>query len=47
MIILGCGYIGQALAQRYRARGEPVLGVVRRLRRRRRGPEGRSLKELG
>ncbi|MBK5929288.1 SDR family oxidoreductase [Halochromatium salexigens] len=29
MIILGCGYIGQALAQRYRARGEPVLGVVR------------------
>lgn len=30
MIILGCGYIGQALAQRYRERGEPVLGVVRR-----------------
>jgi nucleoside-diphosphate-sugar epimerase len=29
MIILGCGYIGQALARRYRERGEPVLGVVR------------------
>lgn len=29
MIILGCGYIGQALAQRYRERGAPVLGVVR------------------
>ena len=29
MIILGCGYIGQALARRYRERGQPVLGVVR------------------
>lgn len=29
MIILGCGYIGQALARRYRQRGEAVLGVVR------------------
>ncbi len=29
MIILGCGSIGQALATRYRQRGESVLGVVR------------------
>lgn len=29
MIILGCGYVGQALARRYRQRGEPVTGVVR------------------
>ncbi|MEA3639365.1 MAG: SDR family oxidoreductase [Lamprobacter sp.] len=29
MIILGCGSIGQALARRYRQRGETVLGVVR------------------
>lgn len=29
MIILGCGYLGQALARQYRARGEPVTGVVR------------------
>ena len=29
MIILGCGYIGQALARRYRQRGEAVIGVVR------------------
>ncbi|MCF8002948.1 MAG: SDR family oxidoreductase [Chromatiaceae bacterium] len=29
MIILGCGYIGQALAKRYRQRGEPVVGIVR------------------
>lgn len=29
MIILGCGYIGQALAKRYRQRGESVVGVVR------------------
>lgn len=29
MIILGCGYIGQALTRRYHERGESVLGVVR------------------
>lgn len=33
MIILGCGYIGQALARRYQDRDEPVLGVVRRAER--------------
>ncbi len=34
MIILGCGYIGQALARRYRQRDEPVIGVVRSAERR-------------
>lgn len=29
MIILGCGYLGQALTRRYRQLGEPVTGVVR------------------
>lgn len=29
MLIIGCGYIGQALARRYLARGDSVTGVVR------------------
>ncbi|TVQ87174.1 MAG: SDR family oxidoreductase [Chromatiaceae bacterium] len=29
MLIIGCGYIGQALARAYVARGERVVGVVR------------------
>lgn len=29
MIILGCGYLGRALTQRLRERGEAVIGVVR------------------